>query len=267
MKKLVLAVLAAMLFIVPAADAKAFRATVVKRNVAKKTNVVATRAGTLKVIHGHAFRVGTVLRINGRSVRVVGHARRVKIKGVVVAHSARTVTLSAGRARVRIRSHAARLLGRKHGHQLGNGLRVTAKISANGTLTEMNEVENDDVDGAELKGMLVCTPTSGAPCDPASSTLMIDIGAAGTPNLIPVVFDATLFPDTMLGPLVGQQVEAEVSLGPSALDANAVTLTLTAIKSEGACQAENEQGDANGGGNDGLKVQGRDHGDGCEADD
>lgn len=269
MKKLVLALLAAMLFIVPAADAKAFRATVVKRNVAKKTNVVATRAGTLKVIHGHAFRVGTVLRINGRSVRVVGHARRVKIRGVVVAHSARTVTLSAGRARIRIRSHAARLLGRKHGHQLGNGLTVTAKVSANGTLTETSEVENDNVDGVELKGMLVCTPTAGTGCDPASSTLMIDVGAAGTPNLIPVVFDPVAFPSTtMLDPLVGQQVEAEVSLGPSPADPNAVVLTLTAIKSEGACQAQDQQGGDNGGGNDGLKAQGRDHGDdGCEADD
>src|SRR5262249_14427509 len=148
--KLVLAVLAALLLIVPAADARAFRATVVKRNVATRTNVVATRAGTLKIIHGHKFRVGTVLRINGRHIKVIGHARRVKIKGVVVAHTARGVTLSAGRARVKIRSRAARMLGRRHGHQLGNGLRITAKISASGAMTEMNEVEDDDIDGVEL---------------------------------------------------------------------------------------------------------------------
>jgi hypothetical protein len=266
-KKLVLGVLAAMLLIAPAADAKAFRATVVKRNAAKKTNVVATRAGTLKIIHGHKFRVGTILRINGRHIKVVGHARRVKIKGVVVAHSARTVTLSAGRARVRIRSHAARLLGRKHGHQLGNGLRIDAEISANGSLTETSEVEDDDVDGAELKGTLVCTPTSDALTCDQPNTLKIDIGPAGTPNLIPVVFDSALFPDTVLGPLVGQRVEAEVSLAQSLVDPTATVLTLTAIESEGVCQAQDEQGDDNGGGNDGLKAQGRDHGDGCEDDD
>jgi len=263
-KKLVLGVLAAILLVVPAADAKAFRATVVKRNVATRTNVVATRAGTLKIIRGHRFRVGTVLRINGRHIKVIGHARRVKIAGVVVAHTARTVTLSAGRARVKIRSHAARLLGRKHGHQLGNGLRINAKISANGSLTEMNEVEDDSVDGVELKGMLVCTPTSDATTCDQPNVLKIDIGPAGTPNLIPVMFDPVAFPDTMLGPLVGQQVEAEVTLGPSALDPAAVVLTLSAIKSEGMCQAE-DQNDDNGGGNDGLKA--RDHGDGCEADD
>jgi hypothetical protein len=265
LKKLVLAILAAMLLIAPAADAKAFRATVVKRNVATKTVVAATRAGTLKVIHGHKFRVGTILRINGRSIKVVGHARRVKIKGVVVAHTARTVTLSAGRARVKLRTRGARVFGRKHGHQLGNGLRVSAKISAGGTLTETGEVEDDDVDGVELKGMLTCTPTSDATTCDQANTLKVDIGAAGTPNLIPIVFDPVAFPDTVLGPLVGQQVEAEVSLGPSASDPSAVVLTLVAIKSEGACQAEDEQGDDGGAGGDGLRA--RDHGDGCEDDD
>jgi hypothetical protein len=267
LKKLVLATLAAMLLIVPAADAKSFRATVVKRNVATRTVVAATRAGTLKVIHGHKFRVGTILRINGRSIKVVGHARRVKIQGVVVAHTARTITLSAGRARVKLRTRGARVFGRKHGHQLGNGLRVNAKISASGALTETSEVEDDDIEGVELKGTLTCTPTSDpTTCD--SNALKIDIGAPGTPNLIPVAFDPVAFPDTVLGPLVGQPVEAEVSLGPSAADPSAVVLTLVAIKSEGACQAEDDQGDDNGGGGgDGLKAQARDHGDGCEDDD
>ena len=104
MKRLVLAVLAALLLIVPAADAKAFRATVVKRNLATHTVVAATRAGTLKVLHNRRDRVGTILRINGRHVKAVGHARRVKIRGIVVRHTARTVTLSAGRATVRIRT-------------------------------------------------------------------------------------------------------------------------------------------------------------------
>jgi hypothetical protein len=68
----------------------------------------------------------------------------------------------------------------------------------------------------------------------------------------------------VLGPLVGQQVEAEVSLGPSAADPTAVVLTLVDIESEDVCQAEDEQGDDDGGG-DGLRA--RDHGDGCEDDD
>jgi hypothetical protein len=182
---------------------------------------------------------------------------------VVVRHTARTVTLSAGRATVRIRTRSARLLGRRHGHQLGNGLRMTAKISSGGALTEMNEVEDDDVDGAELKGTLTCTPTSDPVACAQPNTLMIDIGPAGTPMLIPVVFDPVAFPDTVLGPLVGQRVEANVNLGPSALDPQAVVLTLQAIDGEGMCQAQDEADD-NGQGDSMTK---RDHGDGCEVDD
>jgi hypothetical protein len=264
LKKLVLAVLAALLLIVPAADAKAFRATVVKRNLAAHSVVAATRAGTLKVLHNRRDRVGTILRINGRHVKAVGHARRVKIRGIVVRHTARTVTLSAGRATVRIRTRHARVFGRRHGHQLGNGLLMTAKISAGGALTEMNEVEDDDVDGAELKGMLVCTPTA----DPSASgactlpdVLVIDIGAPGAPVQIPVHFTAANFPD--LDTMVGQQVEAEVSLAPSA-NPGSVDLTLVAIQSEEMCQANDDQNNAGG---DDLRA--RDHGgdDGCEMDD
>jgi hypothetical protein len=266
LKKVILGGLAALLLVAPAADAKAFRATVVKRNLATRTVVAATRAGTLKVLHHRRDRVGTILRINGTHVKAVGHARRVKVQGVVVRHTARTVTLSAGRATVRIRVRHARLLGRRHGHQLGNGLRISAKIS-NGSLTETNEVEDDDVDGAELKGTLTCTPKSDpGTCDQVD-TLKIDIGTAGAPNLIPVEFDAATFPDTLLDPLVGQQVEARVNLGPSAIDPQAVVLTLQAIESEGLCQAQDDQGDDANDDGPGHDVTSRDHGDGCEDDD
>jgi hypothetical protein len=262
LKKLVLGVLAALLLIVPAADARAFRATVVKRNLAKHTVVAATRAGTLKVLHNRRDRVGTILRINGRHIKVVGHARRVKIRGVVVRHTARTITLSAGRATVRIRTRAARFLGRRHGHQLGNGLRVTAKISSSGALTEMNEVEDDDIEGVELKGMLVCTPTTDPVACPIADVLMIDIGPAGTPNLIPVHFTAANFPD--LDTMVGQQVEAEVTLAASATPGS-VDLTLVEIQSEQVCQANDEANNDDQGDN----MRSRDHGgdDGCEDDD
>ena len=92
------------------------------------------------------------------------------------------------------------------------------------------------------------------------------MGTAGAPILLPVVFDPVLFPDTMLGPLVGQQVEARTSLAPSAIDPGAVVLTLTNISAEDVCDAEDE-GDDNGGAGDGIAA--RDHGgdSGCEEDD
>ena len=106
------------------------------------------------------------------------------------------------------------------------------------------------------------SPFGPVTCDQVD-TLKIDIGPAGTPNLIPVVFDPVAFPDTVLGPLVGHMVEARVNLGPSS-DPQSVVLTLQGIESEGACQAEDEQGDDDGPGHDVVR---RDHGDGCEDDD
>jgi hypothetical protein len=272
LKKLVLGAVAALLLLAPAADAKAFRGTVVKRNVATKTVVVATKSGTLRIVHNRRDRVGTVLRINGSHVKAVGHARRVHIKGVVTRRAARSFNLSASGAVVKVRTRGHVRSARKHGHQVGNGLNVTATVSSNGTITETASTEADDIEGAELKGTLVCTPTSDPVLCPAGF-LKIDIGPVGTPNVIPVAFDPVLFPDTLLGPLVGQPVEAQASLAVSPVDPNAVVLTLTNISSQGMCQAEDEGDDDNGGGagggGGGDDAVARDHGgnSGCEDDD
>jgi hypothetical protein len=189
----------------------------------------------------------------------------VHIKGVVTRRSAKSFNLSAAGAVLKVRARGAARAVRSHGHRVGQGLNVTAKISANGTITETASVDTDDVDGVELKGTLTCTPTSDAVTCAQPNVLMIDTGQTGAPVLLPVVFDPVLFPDTLLGPMVGQQVEARTSLAPSAADPSAVVLTLTAIDSEATCQAADDNG-GNGGGDDSVS---RDHGgdDGCEADD
>ena len=276
MKKLVLGAIAALLLIAPAADAKAFRGTVVKRNVAAKTVVVATKSGVLRIVHNRRDRVGTVLRINGSRIKAVGHARRVHIKGVVTRRAARSFNLSASGAVVKVRTRGHVRSARRHGHQVGNGLNVTATVSANGTITETSSTEADDVEGVQLNGTLVCTPTSPVPATACTSPtiLMIDIGTTTAPNVIPVTFDPLLFPSTLTDPLVGQMVEARVSLLANA-NGTSVDLTLTNISGQGTCQSE-DNGDNNGGGSGGGGGGGgggdavaRDHGgtSGCEADD
>ncbi len=275
MKKLVLGAIAAMLLIAPAADAKAFRATVVKRNVAAKSVVVTTKAGKLRIVHNRRDKVGTVLRINGSRVKAVGRARRVRIKGVVTKRAGKSFNVSAGGAVVKVRMRGNARSARLRGHQLGNGLNVTATVSPSGTVTETASTETDDVDGAEIKGTLTCTPTRDpATCDQLN-TLKIDVGQPGAPVLLPVVFDPVLFPETLLGPLVGQQVEARTTLAPSTVDPSGVVLMLTNISSEDVCQADDQNeadGDNNNGddNNDGgaHESAARDHGGngGCEDD-
>ena len=134
LKKFVFGAIAAMLLVAPVADAKTSRATVVKRNAAAKTVVVANKAGTLRILHNRRDRVGTVLRINGSRIKAVGHARRVHIKGVVTRRSTKAFNLSASGAIVSVRSRGASRTARRGGHSLGQGLNVTATISSNGAL-------------------------------------------------------------------------------------------------------------------------------------
>ena len=64
-------------------------------------------------------------------------------------------------------------------------------------------------------------------------------------------FTAANFPD--LDTMVGQQVEAEVSMAASA-NPGSVDLTLVAIQSEEMCQA-NDDDQGNGGGGDDLRAR------------
>ena len=62
MKKIILGAVAAMLLVAPAADAKAFRGTVVKKGT--RSVVVATKTGTLKTVKtSRHLKLGTQLRV------------------------------------------------------------------------------------------------------------------------------------------------------------------------------------------------------------
>jgi hypothetical protein len=244
-----------------AAEASAFRGTVVKRNVATRTVVVATRTGRLVIVHGTRARVGTILRVSGTHIRVVGHTRHVRMQGLVTRRGLRSFNLTAGNAVVSVRMH-----GRRSLHAVGAGLVVRARLTARGKLDETSSGDAGDFHGAELKGTLLCIPsstdcgTSGETVPPAG-TLLIDIGGAGMPNVIPVAYDSTNpdFSDATLGPLVGQMVEASVNFSRSTTDPNSVTLTLVAIAAENSCMSggndseDNQTGTgSNGGGGDDL---------------
>jgi hypothetical protein len=262
---LVLGLVGGLVLAPAAAEAKSFRGTVVKRDVAHKTVVVATRAGKLVIVHGTRARVGTILRVSGTHVHVVGHTRHVRLKGLVTTRGLRSFTLSAGNAVVAIRM-------RHHGrHQVGAGLDVHARVAADGTVTETSSDDTGDVHGAELKGTLLCIGSS-LDCGPsgptpAAGTLWIDTGDPTGP--IPVSYDSTnpLFGDPVLAPLVGQPVEANVSISAPG---GVVTLNLNAITAESSCASDdNESGDgqdSSGSGGDDLLTDGPGDGSGDQGE-
>jgi hypothetical protein len=148
-KKIILGAIAAMLLVAPAADAKAFRGTVVKKGT--RSVVVATKSGTLKTVKtSRHLKLGTVLRVNGRSVKVVGRASRAHISGVVRGNTASRVVLSSSRTTVSVKP-------RRH-HNEGDALNMTVKFQS-GVAVETSSMDDDDVQDAEIKGIALVDAT------------------------------------------------------------------------------------------------------------
>src|SRR4051794_22757321 len=138
-----------MLLVAPAADAKAFRGTVVKKGT--RSVVVATKTGTLKTVKtSRHLKLGTQLRVSGKSVKVVGHTTRAHISGVVRGNTASRVVLTSSRTTVSVKP-------RRH-HRAGSALNLTVKFK-NGVVVETASHDDNDVDEAEVKGIATVDAT------------------------------------------------------------------------------------------------------------
>jgi hypothetical protein len=165
-KKFVLGAVAALLLVAPAADAKAFRGTVVKKG--SRSVVVATSTGSLKTVRTtKRFSVGTKLRVNGRRVSRVGRAASAKISGVVRGSTATRFVLSANRTNVSVKP-------RRH-HRAGSALLVTVKFR-HGVVVEARSHADDDVDDAEIRG-IATVDAAGVHVDVAGTIVDITIPA------------------------------------------------------------------------------------------
>jgi len=171
MKKLILGAIAAMLLVAPAADAKAFRGTVVKKGT--RSVVVATKSGTLKTVKtSRHLKLGTQLRVSGKSVKVVGHVSRAHISGVVRGNTATRVVLSSSRTTVSIKP--------RHHHGAGDALNMTVKFQ-NGVAVETSSHEDNDIDEAEIKGIATVDATG----------VHLTVNGAVVDITIPATMDAT----------------------------------------------------------------------------
>lgn len=208
MKKVMLgaAVAGAIAVLVPAtAGAATVRGVVVGRS--HGTLLVATRSGQVMAVKGRA-RIGS--RVVGS--RVVGHASRATIHGVVMATKGSTLFVSSNRHLVAI--HTGRRLagsGTSSGTAPGTIVTSTVTVQANGQLEEDSQTE----DGQDNQGTLQVQATVAA------------VGA-GTITL------------TVNGQTVTVDLPAGLTL-PSSLVGQTVTITVSL--------SQGDQGDDNGGGN------------------
>jgi hypothetical protein len=136
MKKYLLAAAAASLLAASPAAAAGFRGVVVGKSGG--TLAVASSSGVVRSVHGSA-RVGSVVRVSGTRVAVVGSARSARVRGVVVRRVGSTQFLAAGGGilAVRTRSRAVAAVG-DSGPAPGTVVQDTVTVGANGTLTQQS---------------------------------------------------------------------------------------------------------------------------------
>jgi len=188
-KKFVLSAVAALLLVAPAADAKAFRGTVVKKG--NRSVVVATSSGSLKTVRtARHFGLGTKLRVNGHRITRLGHASRAKISGVVRGNRGTgLVVLSGNRTEIEVHHSASR-----H-HANGDDLLMTVRFSHN-QLIETQSREDRHIDDAEIRGIA------------AVDGSILHVDAAGT--IVDVTIPAALAAKAQS--FNGQFVEVEVDV-------------------------------------------------------
>src|SRR5947208_875633 len=101
MKKYLIAAASAALFAASPAAAAGFQGVVVAKSGA--TLAVASSSGLVRTVHGRAH-VGSIVRVSGTHVSVVGTARRARLRGVVVRRVGSTQFLAAGGSLLAVRA-------------------------------------------------------------------------------------------------------------------------------------------------------------------
>ena len=203
------------------ATAAAFKGTVVHKNRAAKSFVVASRGGRLRAIHArHSPTVGSVVRVSARRlrngtfaarhVRVAGKRRHARVRGTVsyVSRRGGVFTVSARGASLLIhRGHSANRASASNGlPSPGTEVEVDVELNDQGDLEEQDIQElGDDSNGIELEGVILNI-------DPAARTLSVSAddddqsGAALTVHVSASV-DLSVFAK-------GQEVELTVTPNP-----------------------------------------------------
>ena len=229
------------------AGAATFRGTIVHRNAPRL--VVATHSGRMVAIRTtRAIRVGTVVRVSGRSIRKVGRTRHARLRGTVtyVNRGRRLFTLSARGASVLIHRRTARVARAASDDMPASGSQVTV----NASLDDQGDVEADDVneDGQDTNGIDLEVKVLSVDANARTLNLSADdddeSGAAIVVH-VPTSFDLTQFQ-------TGNDVELVVTKETDG------TFTLQKVDEN---EADNE-GDDNGDNNDHQGNGGDDNGGG-----
>jgi hypothetical protein len=249
-----------------AAHGATVQGTAVRRQARRHAWIVAGRNGTLRLVRTTAsLRPGTKVSVRGAALRDqtirahslqrLGTRRLVRVSGVVVARTARTLTIAENGAVLTIRRHShlrrgARRLASDTGTAppaLGTAISVTVKVDDQGDVEQDDNVqeENDNQNGhdhnAELSGLVVSvTPATGG-----TSHVLINLGDSNTQVVLiaPAGLDLT-------GLAAGTEAEFKVNIAADpATGENTITIVRfqqDESNGDNNDQGDNDQGDGSG---------------------
>jgi hypothetical protein len=214
-RAVVLAALAAFVFPALAAAAPAAsRGIIVQRDAASGTVVVASSSGALhrvKVASPGHLQMGTLVKVRGSKISVIGHARSAKLHGLVMRSSRHSYALAGNGAVVAVTTPTPPAAGQQ----------VTATVQV--TPTELSDDNGDEqvtdssAPSAELHGTVLSQD---------AKTLRISV--PGFPAGLSIALGAQTIP---LLP-VGSPIEARVTIGPDPANPAGILLTLVSLNAQ-----------------------------------
>lgn len=201
------------------------RGVVVQRDGRAGAVVIATRSGSLqrvKFAKPNRLAMGTVVRVLGSKVSVVGHTHKAKLHGVVVRRSRHSFALAGNDSVLAVASTSPPAAGEQ----------VTTNVEVGPAQLSDNDgechVEDDHAPAARLRGTVL-----------GQDATTLTLSAPGFPAGLPIALGTLTIPN-----LVGMNVKARVALGPDPANAKAIVLTLVSIRVDD--DGHGEHGDLSG---------------------
>jgi hypothetical protein len=198
-----------------AAQTPVMRGTVVQRDAKAGVVVIATKSGKLQrvaVAKPNKLAMGTVLKIVGTKVTVVGHTHRAKLHGVVVRRHVHSFALAGNGSVLAVASPTPPTAGQQ----------VTTTVQVMPNALDDNDgnerVDDDQVPNAELRGTVSSLD---------ATTLGLTV--TGFPEGLKIAIGTVVIPATVV---VGTPVEVHVMLAPIPGNPSAVSLTLVSLHVE-----------------------------------
>jgi hypothetical protein len=206
-----------------APTAKATRGIVVQRDAKAGAVVLASSSGALqrvKVAKPNRLAMGSLVKVSGTKISLVGHAHKAKVRGVVVHRSRHSYALAGNGSVLAVATTTP--------PPAGEQITATVQVGPTALSDDDGEVQVNDqqAPSAELRGTVLAQD---------SSTLQLAVN--GFPSGLSIALGGQTIPTLA----VGTPVEARVALGPDPANPSGIVLTLVSLRVENG-----EHGDQHG---------------------